>query len=120
VEHKKQLKTDIQKLKNEVILNKYWEQINKKSTNNVSEDTAGTEEHWTYLKTQILETANDIPGLEPTEDRREWFDKECKATTEENEAYQEYLARPTCQKQEIYKQKRCRHTMLDEKEGCFK
>jgi recombinational DNA repair ATPase RecF len=107
VEHKKQLKIDIQTLKNEDVLNKYWEEINTKLTNNISEDTAGIEEHWSYLKTQILETANDILGLEPTQDRREWFDEGCKATKEErNKTYQEYLGRPTLQKQEIYKQKR--------------
>jgi hypothetical protein len=49
VKHKKQPKIDIQKLKNEDTLNKYQEEI-KKLTNNVFKDTAGTEEHWTYLK----------------------------------------------------------------------
>jgi hypothetical protein len=53
---------------------------------------------------QILETANDILGPEPTKERREWFDEECKAAIEDrNKAHQEYLARPICQKQEIYK-----------------
>jgi hypothetical protein len=56
---------------------------------------------------QILETANNILGPEPTKERREWFDKECKATIEDrNKAHQEYLARPTRQKQDIYKEKR--------------
>jgi hypothetical protein len=51
---------------------------------------------------QILETANDILGPEPTKERREWFDKECKTTIEDrNKPHQEYLARPTRQKQEI-------------------
>jgi hypothetical protein len=59
---------------------------------------------------QILETANDILGLEPTKDRREWFEKECKAAIEErNKAYQEYVERPTHQKQEIHTHKKeCR------------
>jgi hypothetical protein len=56
---------------------------------------------------QILETDNDILGPEPTEERREWFDEECKAAIEgRNKAHQEYLARPARQKQEIYKEKR--------------
>jgi hypothetical protein len=45
VERKKQPKKDIQKLKNEEILNKYREEINKKLTSNISEDAAGIEEH---------------------------------------------------------------------------
>jgi hypothetical protein len=65
-------------------------------TSNISEDAAGIEEHWTYLKTQILETANDILGSEPTKVRRELFDKESNSNIKErNKAHQEYMARPT-------------------------
>jgi hypothetical protein len=55
---------------------------------------------------QILETANNILGPEPTKERREWFDEECKAAIEDRNKTQEYLARPTRQKQDIYKEKR--------------
>jgi recombinational DNA repair ATPase RecF len=107
VERHKQPKIDIGKLKNEEILNKYRKEINKKLPNNRLEDTARIEEQWNHLKMQILEKSNDIFGPEPTKERREWFDKECKATIEDrNKAHQEYLERPTHQKQEMYKEKR--------------
>ena len=79
-------------------------------------ETSSIDDYWKSIKDNIRLNADQIIGHILPRKRNDWFDDECKtALDNKNEAYKNYLQRPTRAKRQIYEDLRrtanklCRH-----------
>lgn len=69
----------------------------------VNSGSKAASEQWCDLRNTIKDVAETVIGFKPRRIRNDWFDQECKTSLDvKNEAYRQYIARPTRAKREKY------------------
>jgi hypothetical protein len=106
-------RVDIPKLKNEETCKEYQDKLEDRLHGSVHSNTGETEtdQEWAIIKQTIIDSAIETVDMEKCR-RNEWFDEECKQEMNKNEAYNNYLKRPTRAKRIIYEVARRKTNIL--------
>jgi hypothetical protein len=101
----KNKKWDIDKFKEDTVIQNYHDTLKKELHN--EEDETTIQKDWENIKEAIIVPAERQIGEKKLERNEEWFDKECKKAVEEKNKYRQItLQKETRRNCEIYKESR--------------